>query len=208
MPTESAATIRHGLSRYLLLPSPRLRRIGTHGSCQFLPWLISDVGRSMISPLAHEYLAGLRLDPHAKRQCCPIPLAGIYWSDEIPDFQALIQMPEDERQLVYRLFSIRFRLWGKEVLSSGDDIFWCSCERKYPECPILQRAVLSSEDQKAQDACVAETIAGFGALFSGADNVEVKDGPHGSQSFCATFDLTPDGASVPFWKRVWRRLTR
>jgi hypothetical protein len=162
----------------------------------------------MILPHAHEYLGRLRFDQRAKRQCCLIPLGGIYWSDEIPDFQALLRVPDDERQSIYRLFSIRFRLWAKEVLSSDDDIFWCYCEKMYPECPILRRSTLGPEDQKAQDDCVAETIKGFDALFSGADKVEVKDGPHGMNSFSATFDLTKEDAPVPFWKRWLRRWTR
>ncbi|MGC4072773.1 MAG: hypothetical protein QM760_09675 [Nibricoccus sp.] len=162
----------------------------------------------MIPPQAHEYLSSLRIDPHATRQCCLIPLGGIYWSDEIPDFKALLRVPEDERQSINRLFGIRFRLWANEVLSSEDDIFWCYCKKTYPECPILQRSILSQEDQEAQDACVTETIVGFDALFSGAEKLEVKEGPHGTQSFSATFDLTKEVAPVPLWKRVWRRWTK
>jgi len=162
----------------------------------------------MIPPRAHEYLDGLRFDPHAKRQCCPIPLGGIYWSDEIPDFQTLLRVPDDERQSIYRLFGIRFRLWAKDVLSSDDDIFWCYCEKAYPQCPILRRSTLGPEDQKAQDECVAETIEGFDALFSGAEKVEMAEGPHGSQNFSATFDLTKESSPAPFWKRLWRRWTK
>jgi hypothetical protein len=159
----------------------------------------------MISPLAHEYLSDLRFNPKAVRQCCVLPLGGIYWSDEIPDFKALVQMPADDQQCIYRVFGVRFRLWAGERLTSADDIFWCYCEKAYPECPILRRTALEPEDRKAQDECVAEAIEGFDALFAGADKVEVKSGPHGMDSFSATFDLTEDEPSVPFWKRLLRR---
>lgn len=161
-------------------------------------------GKETIPTTAHEYLSRLRFDPKAVRQCCIIPLGGIHWSDEIPDFKALVQMPEDARQCIYRLFSIRFRLWANEALSSDDDIFWCYSERAYPECPILKRTFLSPEDQKAQSECVAEAIEGFDALFSQADKVEIKDGPHGMQSFRATIDLTKQDRPVQLWKRILR----
>jgi hypothetical protein len=159
----------------------------------------------MMSSHAHQYLSGLRFDPKAVRQCCMIPLGGIYWSDEIPDFDTLTQMQEDDRQCIYRLFSIRFRVWAKEKLSPEDDIFWCYCERTYPECPIVRRSILDPDDQKAQDECVAETIKGFDALFSGADKVEIEDGPHGTHDFSATFDLTKEDRPVSFWKRILRK---
>jgi len=96
------------------------------------------------------------------------------------------------------LFSIRFRLWANERLSSEDDIFWCYCAKAYPECPILRRTALNQDDQKAQDACVAETVEAFDALFANADKVEMKSGPHGMQSFSATFDLTKNDPRFRF----------
>lgn len=159
----------------------------------------------MLSSRAHEYLSGLRFDPCAERRWCNIPLGGIYWSDEIPDFKELHRFSEEDRQGIYRLFSIRFQLWSGARLSAEDDIFWCYCERAYPECPIFRRTTLTPDDRKAQDECEAETIKAFDALFGGADKLEVKTGLNGEQVFSATYDLTRDDPPVPFWKRLLRR---
>ncbi len=62
----------------------------------------------MLSEGALEYLQTLSYDSDAEGRSCIIPLGGIYWADEIPDFHALLKVPKSDRDLIYRLFSIRF----------------------------------------------------------------------------------------------------
>ncbi len=68
----------------------------------------------MLSDGAVKYLQPLRYDPNAERRSSTIPMGGIYWADEIPDFHALMDVPKHDRDVIYRLFTIRFKLWAGE----------------------------------------------------------------------------------------------
>jgi hypothetical protein len=160
----------------------------------------------MLSGRAHDYLSKLRFDAHAERCLCAIPIGGIYWSDEIPDFAALLGIPEDDRMSIYRLFSIRFRLWRKEPLSSEDERFWHYCKEAFPECPILRRTELSPDERQAQDRFEAEMIEGFRELCTDADDVQIKSNAHGIESFSVRFNVARTRASVPLWRRLLRGL--
>jgi len=59
--------------------------------------MISDEARTFI--LEHPY----RRD--AEFQASIVPLGGIYWEDEIPDFQLLYRLSDDARNEVLRLFA-------------------------------------------------------------------------------------------------------
>lgn len=74
----------------------------------------------MLTAGALEYLRPLAFDPSAERLSCLIPMGGIYWSDEIPDFRTLMHVKESDRNQIYRLFSIRFKLWAGEELADDD----------------------------------------------------------------------------------------
>jgi hypothetical protein len=157
----------------------------------------------MLSEGARNYLRPLAFNPSAERQSCIIPMGGIYWSDEIPDFQALLDVPESDRNQVYRLFAIRFKLWAGEELSDADQFFWNAAQQAVPEYPVFHRIRISEEDRAAQAAVEQETIAGFETLFSGADEVMVND----DGSFSATIDLARD-TSLSWWQRFVRWLYR
>ena len=158
----------------------------------------------MLSNGALKYLQPLKYDPNAERRSCMIPMGGIYWADEIPDFHALMDVPEQDRNLIYRLFSIRFKLWAGDDLNDGDQSFWDTARSQVPDYPVFQRVHISDDDRAAQAAAEEDAMAGFEALFADADDVTVNvDG-----SFSATFDLTKD-KRPSLWQRflAWRRGT-
>ena len=70
------------------------------------------------------FLSTLTYRADAKRQVCWLPLGGIYWEDEMPDIRHLMNIPEDDRNQIFRLFAIRLRLWKGEPLPDGERRFW------------------------------------------------------------------------------------
>ena len=158
----------------------------------------------MLTDAALKYLRPLKFNPRAERLSCMIPMGGIYWSDEIPDFRALMDLPDSELKQIYRLFAIRFRLWAGEALTDDDQSYWDAAQQLVPDYPLFHRVRISDDDRAAQEATEQETIAGFEALFGGADEVKIdEDG-----SFSATFDLTKEEPPSR-WQRIlgWLRLS-
>ena len=150
----------------------------------------------MLSDGVLNYLRSLKFDAAAERRSCMIPMGGIYWSDEIPDFHVLMNFSVSDRNLVYRLFSIRFKLWAGKVLSDVDKSYWEAAKEIVPDYPVFHRVEISDDDRAAQAASENEAVAGFQALFEDADNVKFND----DGSFSATFDLTK-GKPQSIWKR-------
>ena len=158
----------------------------------------------MLSDGALKYLLPLKHDPKAERRSCMIPMGGIYWADEIPDFHALMDVPEHDRTLIYRLFSIRFKLWAGDDLNDEDQSYWDSARSQVPDYPVFHRVHISDEDRAAQAAAQEDALAGFEALFADADDVTVND----DGSFSVMFDLTKD-ERPSLWERFlgWCRDT-
>ncbi len=156
----------------------------------------------MLTDGALKYLRPLRFDPNAERLSCMIPLGGIYWSDEIPDFHALMDVLESDRKQIYRLFAIRFKLWAGEELTDDDQSYWNAAKQLIPDYPVFHRIRISDGDRLAQAAAEQEAVAGFEALFGGADEIKIND----DGSFCATFDLTKEKPQS-WWQRFlgWLR---
>ena len=144
----------------------------------------------MLAPATVEYLTSLEYREDAERRVCWLPLGGIYWEDEIPDFKELLRLDEADRILVYRLFSIRFRVWEQQELSTEQQDFWESARSQVPNCPIFRRLDLSQEDRQAQLQVQQEAIEGFRDLMSNADAFEINEIADGVQSFSATIRLT------------------
>jgi hypothetical protein len=163
----------------------------------------------MLTDRAIAYLQPLTFSTTAARLNCFIPLGGIYWNDEIPDFDALLEIPEQDRLGIYKLFSIRFRIWKGEELDAAEKMFWEEARGQVPDYALFHRLKLSDEERTAQEQLETEMGEVFEAMFDCADEVSVSM-EDGSPSFSATFDLTKkDGLSVvakkPWWKRIFRR---
>lgn len=145
----------------------------------------------MLTDKAIEYLKPLTFSEKAERVVCFIPLGGIYWEDEITDFRDLMKMSEEDRDSIYNLFRIRFKIWNGDSLEGNDKIFWDTAITQVPNYALFQRLNLSEEDRAAQDEVETGVEEGFGALFEDADEVNTTE-KDGFQKFTATFDLTKD----------------
>ena len=150
----------------------------------------------MLSDGALNYLRPLTFNSNATRLSCAIPLGGIYWSDEIPDFQALLTLPHSDRDLIFRLFSIRFTLWANDKLSEDDQAYWRNAQNLVPDYPVFHRVNIDDGDRAAQIAIEEDVIAGFGLFLGDADKSTLNN----DGSFSLTFDLNKDQSKSP-WRR-------
>ncbi len=135
-------------------------------------------------------LGGLHFRAEARRMVSLIPLGSIYWEDEMPDYLSLMKLSEDEKNAVWRLFAIRFKIWDSERLSAEDESFWESARSDVPDWALFFRLTLSADDREARRQTEAEVEKEFESFFGDADHVEVTDKDHGIQEWSATFDLT------------------
>jgi len=156
--------------------------------------------------IAAGYLYELTYRPDAERRICWIPLGGIYWQDELPDFWDFMKLPEEERKQILRLFAIRFQLWDNKTLSEEDDLFWNTAISQVPACPIFRRLELSTDDRKAQKDMEQNFEEELGSLLSDADEVTITDEGHGLQSFSPRFDLSQNELIAPSKKPWWERI--
>ena len=144
----------------------------------------------------------------AARRNSILPLGGVYWEDEIPDFRTLHQLPEAARSEILRLFAIRFKLRRGEQLSDEEDCFWSDARSAAPGHGIFRRTSLSPEDRSEQEATEKLVVEFFEAVAATAEQMEVEDNGTGLASWSATINLQNSGESerrVPWWKRLWRR---
>lgn len=161
----------------------------------------------MLSAAAVAFLSPLAYRAQAERRICWIPLGGIYWDDEIPDVKLFVALPEQDRNLVLRLFRIRLTLWAGEEPSQDDQRFLDAARSQVPTYPLFQQLRLEPEDQRAQEEFERSAIESFDELFADADDVKVTQ-EAGIFHFSATFDLTKQGPpeqTLPSWKRLWSR---
>jgi hypothetical protein len=142
--------------------------------------MLSETAVSFLSPLAYRGTA--------QRLFNFIPLGGIYWDDEIPDFALFSELPRADRDLILRLFSIRFELWRGKTPSHEDQRFFETARSQVPGYALFRRLTLSSEDRQAQMECERWVLEGVGELLSDADEAEIEDQGHGF-TISARFDL-------------------
>jgi hypothetical protein len=162
----------------------------------------------MMSETTLAHLSGLTYRPDAKRRVCLLPLAGIYWEDEMPDLHQTMKIPEDDRNQMFRLFSIRVRLWKGEALSADEQLFWDTARSQMPSWGLFQRQTISADDRHAQDEAERATMEGLGELFARADKVSISE-KDGLQRFTATLDLKKEQRAVKrkgsWWERIFHR---
>lgn len=144
----------------------------------------------------------LRVD--AKRMVSIIPLGSIYWDDEMPDGVSVARLPEDEQNMMWQLFAIRFRIWDNEELTAEDKSFWDSARSEVPDWALFQRLALSEDDRKAREKAEKDVEKELDAVFGDADQIRLTDKGRGIQEMSVTFDLTKkpaEGRAIGGWRR-------
>jgi hypothetical protein len=161
----------------------------------------------MLSETTLGFLSTLTYRGDAQRQVCWLPLGGIYWEDEMPDIRHLMTIPEDDRNQILRLFSIRVRLWKGDRLTVAERQFWDATHSQVPSWAFFHRQQISDDDLNAQGDAERATTDALEALFADAHEVSVSE-KGGVQSFSATFLLTKEQTAEerkPWWERLFRK---
>jgi hypothetical protein len=162
-----------------------------------------------LDPAVVSCLSRLSYRPDAAQQKCIIPLSGLYWEDEMPAVSELFRLAESSQLQIFRLFSIRYKLWDGETLSMEDQQFWDSARAQVPGAAIFQRITLSPADQSAHIEARQSCEQEFEQFFADADEVTLTNLGSGVQSFAARFDLAKNEPALqpkqPWWKRVFSR---
>jgi hypothetical protein len=127
--------------------------------------------------------AALPFRADAERSVCILPLGSIYWEDEMPDLAQLMKLPENDRNAVWRLFSLRFKIWDRERLCDDEQRFWDEVQKQAPGWAILPQP--SAEDQRVREETEAGVQRELEAFFGDADQVTISE-QDGVQSFSAT----------------------
>jgi len=110
----------------------------------------------MLNEAAKNYLKSLIYKSDAEIINCMIPLGGIYWNDEITDFQVIHDLPDDARKDIYRLIQIRYNLWDGEELSQSDMRFLQAALALVPDCPLFKRLQPTEAILRAQKGAQGE----------------------------------------------------
>jgi hypothetical protein len=134
----------------------------------------------MLSEAAKKYLSSLVYSKYAERKCSMIPLSGIYWSDEIPDFHILKQMSDEARGDIYRLFRIRYNLWDSVELSPEDLEFLEVARLIAPDCPIFKRLVPSDDELLTQKEIREEMSSIYAMMADRSEDAEIKENKDGT----------------------------
>ena len=74
------------------------------------------------------------------------------------------KLSEGEQLTIFRLFSIRFRIWDDELLSAEDREFWETAQTQVPTFALFHRLKLSAEDREARKMAEKETDIWWGSL--------------------------------------------
>src|SRR6185295_17831861 len=165
---------------------------------------------AMISETTLAYLSTLTYQAEAKQMVSWLPLAGIYWDDEMPDLHLMRTIPENDRHQIYRLFGIRVRIWKGLALSDTQQQLWDETRLQVPHWALFDRLTISDDLRRAQDAAKQYSDEMVAALNEGGGEVTSKVND-GLEHFSATFDLTknerrPVVKPLSWWERIrlWR----
>ena len=143
----------------------------------------------MLSDTTIAYLSTLSYRADAARRNCWLPLSGIYWEDEIPDFRRLRSLPDQDQYEIWRLFGIRLKIWSDATLSDDDQQFWDAARSLVPNFPLFQRLNPTPEELREQEEIEETAARELAAWFEDADQASITEDEHGMQHISVTFDL-------------------
>ena len=146
----------------------------------------------MLSDTTVGYLSKLSYRTDAERRSCLLPLSGIYWEDEIPDFHQLHQLSEDDQIQILRLFGIRLKIWEAQALSKDDQDFWDAARSQIPNFPVFHRLNPTPEELREQKEIEENATKGIMEWFEHADQANITVDEHGIEHISATFNLTKE----------------
>jgi len=135
----------------------------------------------------------LTVRPEARRGVYfHLPVASIFWDDEMPSYPDKARFSTIEREMLNRLFSLRRKVWHGEEFSDEDAAFWEDARAEAPAWALFQRLSLSDDDREFLKQAEEEGEKAMEMLCAEADKVEISDNGDGIQQISLSFDLTKD----------------
>jgi hypothetical protein len=128
----------------------------------------------MLSDPTLACLSKLTYQAEAKSMVSWLPLAGIYWEDEMPEHSYLRTISEDDRHQIYRLFGIRTRIWKRRALSDDQQQLWNETRLRIPGWAVFHRLSISADLQQTQDAAQQDSDKILEVLNEGADEITTR----------------------------------
>jgi hypothetical protein len=106
----------------------------------------------VLSDIAVDLFSTLTYRPDAAWEVNLIPFGSVYWKDEMPEIREFVfKIPENDREQLLRMFSIRLKLWDDEPLSDDEQQLWDSIRAQLPNWALFQRLKLNLEDMRARE---------------------------------------------------------
>ena len=159
----------------------------------------------MMSDTTLGFLSTLTYRADAERTTCWLPVSGIYWEDEMPNFSYLMNLPEDDKHEVFRLFLLRVRLWKGVQLSDTDQQFWDTTYSRVPNWAFFRRRQISDEDLYAQEQAEHGAAEFLETWLADAHQVTISE-KDGVQKFSAKFRLGNERGAPEKKRSWWERL--
>jgi len=127
----------------------------------------------MLSESTVQYLSAMHYCADAKRKVCYLPLAGIYWDDELTDMRDIWKFGESDRDRFLTLFGIRVRIWMEQTLSTDECTIWGEAQTQLPNWALFRRLDPSEDDLRHQAEADEYADAIIETMTEGADLVSV-----------------------------------
>ena len=118
----------------------------------------------MLSQIAVKQLSGLTYRPEAEWLVNVLPVGSVYWADEMPDIRELVHYPEEDRERILRMFSIRLKMWDAEALSDDEKRLWDSICAQVPTWALFRRVSLTEEQKVARQKAEQQVAQEFETL--------------------------------------------
>ena len=86
-----------------------------------------------------------------------------------------MEIPEEDRNKIFRLFGLRVRIWRGDPLSSEDQRFWDTAQSLVPGWALFGRQRVSVDDLQAQEQAEQATAQALEAWIADADHAEMSE---------------------------------
>lgn len=124
----------------------------------------------MLSEKAVTLLAALPYRPDAEWAVNFLPFGSIYWKDEMPPLEDLLDKQQD-LLLIQGMFGIRLKLWNGEALNSQDQQLWDAVRCQVPQWALFHRLNLNDEQKHARKEAEDQVTREFESWSDDPDGI-------------------------------------
>ena len=115
------------------------------------------------SKKAVSMLTALKYQPSAGWGVNIVPFGSIFWLDEMPSMAELFENDND-KFLIYSMFSLRLKLWDGQTLNPDDQQLWDSVKAQVPEWAFFKRLRLTRQQKQDREQAEMQVQHAFDPL--------------------------------------------